>query len=288
MNVLVINRFNNMGDTMCQMRGLKEWKDKHPEIEQMHFTSCEYLHIIAALHTDLFDAVMPDSFENIGKKLKDYKKQYDRVIEFEIDWNDAITNGILKAWTKKTLGFEPSTDKPYWIIDPQEALIGHYHAERLHQYFEKIVFVQLEAPSGYVRSFRYEDWEKALDLFPDTVGLVYPTTIDLAYDGKLKPRKNLILLPGYDMGNTAALMKYGGFDGFFLTHGGMAMMAHATDRKNVIHIVFREGGSKHLLDVPEWKNFDFETHNHVNWDQLQEAVTSMLYPPNRRESGGGL
>jgi hypothetical protein len=275
MNVLVVNRLNNMGDVMCQLRGLKEWKDKQPEITTLNFTSSEYLHILAATHADIFDQIMPDTFSHIAQKLPEYKKEYDKVIEFEIDWRIAVTSGILRAWTEKTLGFVPSTDKPLWNVQPEEILIAQAHERQMRQRFKKLMFVQLEAPSGYVRSFRYEDWEKILDMVPTDIGIVYPGPIDLAVNGRLRHRPNLFLLAGYDMGVTAALIKHC-IDFFFVTHGGMAMMAHAQDRKEVIHTIFQEGGSDKLLSVPEWTNFLFPSHNDVDFAKIEKAIQSYL------------
>jgi len=264
-----------MGDAMCQMRGLKEWRDKHPE-DTLEFASCLYLHILMAAHTDLFAAVHFDTFSQISSLADNYVEAgYDRVIEFEIDWNAACDHGILKAWSEKTLGFTPSTDKPYFITHPLDRLVAGEHAKRMRALgFDKLVLMQLEAPSGYARSFRYEDWERVLDLVPENVGVIYPGPVDLAIESKLKPRKHLFLLPGYDIGTTAALFKY--VDFALLTHGGLAMLAHAVDKKEVIHAIFTESGSPKILWVPEWDNLVYPTHNEIDWKALEQAVHGRL------------
>lgn len=268
---LVVNRKNNMGDCMCQMRGLKEWKEKNPEY-QLDFVTSEYLHAIVALHTDLFKSVRMESPSAIREFLL-MDHGYDKVIEFEIEWNNAVKNGILRAWTEETLGFTPSTDKPYFIVRPEEELIAINHAKMLDGEFRKLCLMQLQAPSGYVRSYKYEDWEKVIDLFPEDVGIVYPAPLDMVFNGKLKPRKNLILLPGYSIGVNAALFKFMDFS--FLTHGGMAMLAHAVDAKDVIHTIFTEAGSPNILNVPYWDNLVYKTHNDIDWEQVEKSIQKM-------------
>lgn len=272
MRILVINRLNNLGDAMCHMRGLKEYKDKNPEVI-LDFVSCEYLHVLAAMHTDLFNEIRMDTFQNIAKIAAKHEG-YDKVIEFDIDWQNALKVGILKAWVEKTLGFTPSTDKPYFIVTDEERMIAFHHVKSLQKKFRKLVLMQLEAPSGYPRSFKYEDWEKVLDLFPGDVGIIYTGPTDLAIDGKLKPRKNLILLPGYDIGTNVALTGFVDFN--LLTHGGMAMMAYANDSKKVIHIIFEEAGSRNILWVNDWVNLVYKTHNDVNWDELKGAINNAV------------
>lgn len=257
---------------MCQMRGLKEYKEKHPDYV-FDFVSCEYLHTLAATHTDLFNRIVTDTFEGISKFIVKHEG-YDKVIEFQIDWPTALKEGILKAWTKKTLGFTPSTDKPYWIPTGNEFLVAINHANKMRNLFKKLVFMQLEAPSGYVRSFQYEDWERVLDLIPNDVGIVYPGPIDLALNGKLRPRPNLFMLPGYDIGVSGPLISECDF--VFVVHGGMAMMSRAMEKKEVIHIVFQEGGRLGLLNVTEWTNHVFPSHRDVKWNDLQESVNKFL------------
>jgi hypothetical protein len=275
MKILVINRKNHMGDAMCQMRGLKEWKDAHPN-DTLEFASCLYLHVLMAAHTDLFARIHFDAFDQINALADNYHAAgYDGLIEFEIDWSAATDHGILKAWTEKTLGFTPSTDKPYFLVKPHERLVAGEHAKRVRAYgFSTLVLLQLDAPSGYVRSFRYEDWDRVVDLIPEEVGIVYPGPIDLAVGNQLKPRKNLFLLPGYDIGATAALFEH--VDFALLAHGGLAMLAHAVDKKEVIHAIFTEAGSPNILWVPEWTNLVYPTHQEIDWPELAAAVQTRL------------
>lgn len=273
MKVLVVNRLNNMGDAMCQMRALKEWKDKNPDIK-LDFLTCHYLHCLMASHTDLFDRIMFTDFQKVNR-IAVKPEGYDKVVEFSINWKNALDNGILRAWCEETLGFVPSTDQPYYLVNDQEKMIAANHAKALRaQGYSKLVLLQLNTPSGYERSFKEEDYNKVFDLFPPGVGLVYPGPIDLALHKDLKSRDNLILLPGYDIGTTAALINE--VDYVFGAHGGIIMLAHAVGKKEVTQVMFLQAGSPNILKVPEWDNLCYPDHDRVKWIEVSKTIKKRL------------
>jgi hypothetical protein len=264
-----------MGDAMCQMRGLKEYKDRHPDAT-FDFITCEYLHALMALHTDLFENVQLASFREVNAFVADIPPK--AIIEFDIDWDRACTIGILKAWCEKTLGFIPTTDQPYYIVREEERIVAKAHAKRFRGFgFEKLALLQLDTPSGAVRSFKHEDWDRVLDLIPEDVGILYPGPVDLALDSPMRPRKNLFLLPGYDIGTTAALMQE--VDYVFGAHGGTIMLAHAVGKQEVTQVMFLAACHPNILNVPAWDNLAYPNHDTIDWEQLRSRIHQRLTDP---------
>lgn len=262
-----------MGDAMCHMRALKEYKEQNSGMT-MDFVTCHYLHYLMAAHTDLFESIKYLDLLNI-LDLQTKPVSYDKVIQFTVDWQNACTIGILKAWGEKTLGFTPSTDKPYYIVREEEKIIAREHAKTLRERFKKIVVVQLTAPSGYERSFLREDHEKALQLFPKDVGIIYAGPLNIGLN--VQPgfdHSNFIVLPGYDVGVMGALLQE--VDYVFGAHGGTIMMAHAVGAKNVTQVMFGEGGTVEILKVPEWDNLYYPSHREVDWGELQVCINKRL------------
>jgi len=267
-----------MGDCMCQMRALKEWKDRCPN-DTLDFATCNYLHYLMATHTDLFGSVQLLSFSEVSQLAA--AQPADQLIEFSIDWDRACEIGILKAWGEKTLGFIPSTDKPYYLVRDEEHIVAQAHIARLRQRgFRKFALLQLNTPSGIERSFLPEDWDRALDCFPEDVALIYPGPIDLALESPMRHRPNLVLLPAYDIGITAALLEQ--VDYVFGAHGGTIMLAHAVDQKNVTQVMFLDACSPKILSVPKWDNLAYPSHRAINWDEIQSTITKRLEGANDR------
>jgi hypothetical protein len=269
MKIAILNKSNNMGDAMCQLRGVKEYKDQHPDVT-LDFVTCHYLHYLMATHTDLFESVRFLSPEEIAT----FAGPYAQTIEFTVDWAAACDHGILKAWTEKTLGFTPSTDKPYFQATEEEQVIARAHAGVFRSRYRKLVLAQLNAPSDGKRSFDPADWDRVLDLIPPDVGIIYPGPVELAIEHPFRPRPNLLLLPGYHIGVTAALLPL--VDLVLGVHGGTIMLAHAMDMKRVIHVMFTEAGSPNLLSVPEWDNLVYPSRHETNWEQLADCITRRL------------
>jgi ADP-heptose:LPS heptosyltransferase len=281
MKILVKNYDNNMGDAMCQMRGLKEYKDANPDIS-LDFATCHYLHWVVANHTNLFDNIyfLPDaqSVKNMGG--------YDKDITFTVDWSEACMIGILKAWTKKTLNFIPSTDKPYFILTEQEKLSAkmqlrqiiysnYITEEQSVKRFRKSVIVQPEAVSDPRRSFQREDWERFFNLFPDDVAVIYFCPMFRHFYPELIPHKdNIIVLPGYGLGESAAMMQL--VDCVFTVHSGTVMLAKAVEAKPIVQINFLEASSVNICTIPDGTNIPFQTNREVDWNKLKAEVVKYL------------
>lgn len=279
MRVLVKNSDNNMGDAMCQMTGLKEYRERNPDAH-LDFLTCHYLHYIIAKHTDLFDNITfnPDrqAVINAGG--------YDSYIDFKVDWGEATVIGILKAWTKKTLGFVPSTDQPYFLLTEEEKLTAQvqlkcimyecFNGETELRRYRKSVVIQPEAVSDPRRSFRPEDLQTFFNLFPDDVAIIYfcPVTKMFRPD-LLSTRKNFFALPGYPIGTSAAMMQL--VDAIFTVHSGTAMLAKAVDAP-MVHINFLEASSPNIITVPKGDNIGFESNQKVDWELLKKMVAKYL------------
>jgi hypothetical protein len=275
--MLVVNHAHNAGDAMCQMRGLQEFKERTPGLA-LDFITCYPLHYLMATHTDLFESVTcVNSAEEVVQAMNTAgPRGYERVIEFTVDWAAACDHGILKAWSEKTLGFSPSTDQPYFLVRDEERVTAAANAHTLRHGlgFRKLALLQFRAPSDYQRSFRTEDWNRVLDLFPTDVGLVYPGPIELAVQHPFTPRPNLILLPGYDIGTTAALIEQ--VDYVFGVHGGTIMLAHAVGKQDVTQVMFLAAGSPNLLHVPAWDNLCYADNQQTNWEEVAAAIGRRL------------
>lgn len=277
MKILVINRQNNMGDTMNQMAVLKEYKESRPEIE-LDFVSCYPLHWLMAYRTDLFNKV---DFVNTVEELEDRWNRYQELgyeerIEFVVDfWDQAAKIGILKAFGVKTLNFEAKTNRPYFLTNDEDKVIAKKDYLAIAGGFRKTVIMQLQAPSDALRSFRQEDFEKVLDLFPADVGVIYPTAINAPRD--IFPiRANFIFLPGYPIGYTAEMMKLS--DLIFAVHGGIMLLAYAVEAKPILHIMFEEACPAGILQIysEDGENVSIPNNREINWEMLQTLISKYV------------
>jgi hypothetical protein len=272
-----------MGDAMCQMRGLKEYKDRNPGTE-LDFVSCHYLHYLMASHTDLFKSVKFVSQEEVNGLANSWQGNgYEKLIEFIIDWGAACRDGILRAWTEKTLGFTPSTDKPYFLLNEEEKVTARNqhsivmnHPQPNKPTFRKSMVLQLESVSCNERGFLLSDWNRIVDMIPPDVAIFYMPPITWIHGNPFPPRPNLIVLPGYPVGETGAMMQM--VDVVFTVHSGPLMLAYACDAKCIIQIGFNEAGSPNLLKIPEGQgeNLFIDTNRSVDWNQIQSLINKYL------------
>ncbi len=264
---------------MCQMTAIKEWKERNPGFE-VDFITCFYLHWIAANHTDNFERII---FESDPNKMN--LPGYDQTIEFKVDWGNAVNYGILRSWCETTLHFIPSTDKPYFLLTEEEKLtaLHHYRAIMYNDYasetqnsprYRKSVIFQPEAVSDPRRSFRGEDWARLIDLFPNDVAIIYFCPLERKFEKPITDKPNLIMLPGYPIGTSAAMMQL--TDSIFTVHSATAMLAHAVDAKNIIHINFLEMSGKGILNVQNGEDVFFESNLNFNWDVIKEKIDKYL------------
>lgn len=266
---------NNFGDTLCQMRGLKELKDR--EGLRFDFVTCHYLHWVAANHTDIFENVIfvsPEEINNWAAGGHDYNQ----VIEFTIDWQNAVDNTILRAWSEKTLGFAPTNPRPYFLLTEEEEITAHsQHAWTMEApYFRKSIVLQLESISCNERGFLRGEWEGVINMIPEDVAIFYPSPITWAQDPPIRRRPNVIILPGYPMGTTGALMKQ--VDLVLTVHSGSVMLAYAVGAKPIVHINFLEASGANILRIPEEDgiNLIYPSNKQLDWDQLQETINNYL------------
>lgn len=281
MKVLVVNRNNNMGDAMCQMRVLKEWKR---DDMQMDFLSCHSLHSIMATHTDLFDNVWHESADYVNAFAAGWQsKGYDQMVEFTVDWGEACTIGLLKAWGKRTLNFVPSTDKPYFLLSNEEKITAKaVHDSVMRQVvdnkpqFRKSMILQLESVSCNERGFLRQDWERVIDMIPSDVAIFYMPPIAWYHSKPLRERPNLIVLPAYPVGETGAMTQL--VDLNLMVHSGPLMLAYACDAKNIVHIMFLEACSPNIVSIPaqQAENVYYNSNREVNWEQVQGLINKYL------------
>lgn len=275
MTAIVVNRQNNFGDAMNQMRILKEWKES-TGIE-MDFVSNIYLHYIAANHTDLFRKVM---FEpDINAYAAGWQsKGYDRMIEFTVDWGRCCEAGLMRAWAERTLNFVPSTDKPYFQLTDEEKVTAlSQHGIIMTQpqpnkpTFRKSMVLNLESVSAGSRGFQVVDFNRFADLIPPDVAIYYFAPITWIHGNPFTPRPNLIVLAGYPMGHMGGLMQL--VDFVMVVHSGPLMMAHAVDAKCIVEINFNEGGSPALISPPKiGEKYCIENNRVIDWSALQTLV----------------
>ena len=280
---LVLNRQNNMGDTMCQMRGLKEYKDRNPGTE-LDFASCHYLHYLMATHTDLFRKVIFTTQEEINGLANSWQSAgYEKMIEFTVDWAGACDHGILKAWTEKTLGFTPSTDKPYFLLSDEEKITARSNLgivmtvpQPNKQVFRKSMVLNLESVSDGSRGFLIEDWNRVIDMIPKDVAIFYFAPMTWIWGNPLTPRPNLIVLPGYPIGESGAVMQL--VDVNLMVHSGLLMLAYACNAKCILQVSFNAGGSPNLLQIPEGQgeNMAIASNREVDWGALQNLINKYL------------
>ena len=282
--IAVVNRQNNMGDAMSQMRCLKEYKERHPEATLDFYTNL-YLHWIVANHTDLFAHVFfsGPGGDPYGEALRG---NYNEIIEFTIAVTRASEIGIVKAWGETTLGFAPSINRPYFLLTEEEKIQAQcqYIDVMQNPYptkppLRKSVILQLEAVSDGIRSFRQEDWNKIVGMIPEDVAIFYMAPIAWRWTNPLFPRPNLIVLPGYPIGATAALAQK--VDAVFAVHSGPLFLAHAVDAQPIIQFGFSNGwpsGADNLLRIPEGEgeNIFFPSNSSINWDAVQDAFNRYL------------
>jgi hypothetical protein len=278
MKFIVTNHDNHIGDAMCQMRGIKEWKERNPGIG-VDYVTTNPMHWLMAHRTDLFELNWVATEEEMQAIIaKPQSFGYVDKIDFAIDWfGKAIHIGILKAWCDTTFGFVPSTDVPYFLTNIEDKRIAAFHHAALAKRFRSLAVVQLESPSSdNLRGFKPDEWEKVLDQFPEDCGIIYPTSIFRGIDNPFKPRKNLILLPGYSMGYTAELMKLCNL--VFSNHGGLVMLAYAVGAKPIVQAVFTKYCPENILKLsPEdGINLYYDTHSNVNWDEVKSTIEQFV------------
>jgi hypothetical protein len=273
--VIVINRSNNIGDLLCHLRGLREWKDQHPNT-LIDFASCFSLYSEVACHTDIFNEVMcvPVKIDDLALNYK--QKGYLDKIEFKNDWKRSLRDGLLSGWVYPTLGFIPKNQKPYFNIDEEE----EYQAKGQHTLimskfqFRKSVLIQPEAPSNRSRGFLPCDYDKLADLIPNDCAIFYPASITRAIENSFTSRKNLLTLPAYPIGLTAALMKI--VDLNLVVHGGFAFLAYAVNAPHIIQMHFLKEGGLKLLTIPRATDVVFGDNESVDWDKLKKAIDKYL------------
>lgn len=281
MKILVVNRSNNMGDAMCQMRILKEYKDANPTFEY-DFITCHFLHYLMATHTDLFRQVIYDVEPQVNAFAAGYSSNgYDRLLEFTVDWGEATQIGILKAWAKRTLNFIPSTDKPYFLLREEEKITAKAHFDFIMKQahpnkpaFRKSIVLSLESVSDPNRGFQQSDWNRVIDMIPNDVAIFYPTHVAWIYGKPLADRPNLFVIPGYPIGESGALSQL--VDVVFTVHSGPVMLAYACDAKKIIQVNFSNGGGPNLVKIPQSVDLLYENNQKVNWEQLQQVINENL------------
>jgi hypothetical protein len=261
------------------MRALKEWKEQHPELELDFYTNL-YLHYIMASHSELFGAIYFDFDDPMGKA---QEGGYDDIKEFTVDWGWACEHGIVKAWGNKTLGFECSVNKPYFLLTEEEkvqalcqkSIVMNGQVEGKPG-FRKCIVLQLEAVSDLKRSFRREEWNRIVDMIPGDVAIFYMAPISWIWANPLTPRPNLIVLPGYPIGETAALSQI--VDAVYAVHSGPMFLAYAVGARPIIQFGFNDGGPEGLLSIPEdeGENHFFPSNGEVNWDEIQDSINRHL------------
>lgn len=262
---------------MCQMRAIKEYKERSGD--RLDFMSNHYLHYIAAEHTDNFENVMYGNTDEVSAKVAGYQSEgYDKMIEFRVDWGKACQVGILRAWCEDTLGFTPSTDKPYFILYEHEQVTARSQYGLIMERkgpFRKSMILNLESVSAYSRGFRIEDWNRVLDMIPKDVAIFYPVPITWTYGNPFPARSNLFVLPGYPIGETGGLHQC--VDVVFVVHSGPLMIATAVDAKCIVEINFNDGGSPQLISPPKvGEKICFNNNREVDWNILQNIINKWL------------
>ena len=273
---LVVNRNNNLGDAMCQMRGLYEYKQRTNDT--LDFITCHYLHYVAACHTDIFGRITFGTIDEVNSFAAGAQSNgYDSVIEFTVDWGIACRDGILRAWVENTLHFTPSTDKPYFLLTAEEKIVAKsQYGMIMEKGFRKSIILNLESVSAYTRGFRLEDWQRVIEMIPNDVAIIYPVPISWTWGNPFPPKSNLFVIPGYPIGYAGALSQL--VDTVLVVHSGPLMLAYACDAKNIVQINFNEGGSPALLRIPEGQgeNFYIETNREIPWLALQDLINRHL------------
>lgn len=278
MAVIVINRQNNFGDAMCQMRAIKEYKERTGL--EFDFVSCHYLHYLAAKHTDNFRNVYYKNSDECNAIANDVNGHgYDSKIEFTVDWGMCCERGMTQAWTQCTLGFDISDERPYFLITEDERITAQCQYGMImnhHPHFRKSIILNLESVSSSARGFRQEDWERVIDLIPQDVAIFYPVPITWTFGNPLRPRPNLFVLPGYPVGETAALSQL--VDVVLVVHSGPLMLAYAVDAKHIVHICFLENGSQSLVHIPadQCENWYPQNNRDLDWNGLADLINRHL------------
>ena len=283
MTQIVVNRQNNMGDAMNQMRVLLEYKQRNPGTK-LDFISNHYLHYLMATHTDIFENILFTTTDEVNGYAAGWQsKGYERMIEFTVDWGRACEVGIMRAWSEHTLGFAPSTDKPYFILTEEEKVTAKSqhgiimtHPQANKPSFRKSMVLNLESVSAYTRGFRVEDFNMFIDLIPSDVAIFYMAPITWIHGNPFAPRPNLIVMPGYPIGHTAAMMQC--VDLVMCVHSGPLMLALAVDVQHIVEINFNEGGSPQLVTIPpnQGEKVCIENNRSVDWTMIRNLIAKHL------------
>lgn len=274
--VLVVNRMNNMGDAMSQMRVLKEHRERNPDIV-LDFVSNYYLHWIMANHSGLFDQVIFNLDPN--KYLDEHKSEYNDKIEFLSDWARACKEGIVKHWGKVNFGIPTSVNKPLFNLTEEEKLTAWAQLDWLmgvpmegKPAFRKSIVLQLESVSSERRGFLKQDYNKVIEMIPDDVAIFYMAPLSWKWINPFSPKDNLIVLPGYPIGHTAALMQK--VDAVIACHSGPMFLAIAVEAKHILQIAFEEEGPRGLMEIEDsnGENIFFPSNRDINWEIIKEAI----------------
>lgn len=274
--ILIINRQNNLGDAICLMRGIKEWKEQNDHV--VDFVSVFPMHLEAAWHTDdLFESVKLITHEKMYKLIKYYSHHgYDEVMyDFNMDWTSSTRFGIVNSYCKLNFGFFPSTSQPLFQLQYDEIKIARFIADRLRGVgWKKLVFIQALAVSNPARCIPFDDIYKVCSLFPEDTLIMMPCGVHDPYHVTLNPfPKNVLVMPGFPVGHSAALMK--NMDLNLMVHGAYSHIAYAVNAPNVVQLNFYETGSINF-EVPGGNNLNFKTSEEDYITPLKETIDRIL------------
>lgn len=274
--ILIVNCQNNLGDAICLMRGIKEWKEKHDHV--IDFMSTVPMHLEAAWHTDeLFNSVALAQNEKLEYYKENYKRLgYDEIwTHFNMDWTMSTQIGIVNSYCKLNFGFLPKTAKPYFKLHYDEMKITKFMADRLRGVgWTKLVFIQALAVSNPARSIPYDDIWKVVELFPEHVLIMMPCDVHDPFHATLNPRpKNVLLMPGFPIGHSAALMKQ--MDLNLMVHGAFSHIGYAVSAPNIVQLNFYATGSINF-EVPGGTNINLESNAEDYLTPLKEAIDRIL------------
>lgn len=274
--ILILNHQNNMGDAICLMRGIKEWKEKEGHI--IDFRSVHAMHLEAAWHTDdLFNSISMISQEEMNTMISGgLNYGYDKIFDhFNMDWTNSTKEGIVRSYCKLNFGFYPSTDRPYFVPQYGEIKITKYIADRLRGVgWKKLAMIQGLAVSNPARNIPFDDIREVIEMFPTDTMILMPCGVHDPFHVTMNPfPKNFIAMPGYPIGHTAALMKW--MDLNLMVHGAYSHIAYAVEAPNVVQLNFYATGSINFA-VPGGTNLNFESNEDDYMPALKETIDRIL------------
>lgn len=265
-----------MGDAICLMRGLKEWKEKNDH--SLDFMSLHAMHLEAAWHTkDLFDRVEHLSAERFEYMKNNYKLfGYDEVIDhFNMDWTESTKSGIVNAYCNLNFGFFPSTDRPYFKTKYHERVNAKFIVDRLRGAgWKRFAFFQALSVSNPARSIPFPDTMAILSLFPSDTMILMPCGVHDPFHDTINPfPRNIHVMPGYPVGNAAALMKH--MDINLMVHGAYSHIAYAVNAPNVVQLNFYATGSINF-SIPGAINLNFPSNEEEYMPTLKATIDEVL------------